>query len=157
MMQQRQILEAQIVSRTAVNPERQAARLRAKAAVAASAAEYRAQQALAGYAHAQRAVYEHFDFEVCRIADLPQFCAFELARHDHASKSHFPQQPHAGRRLDGSLRRSMQRDVAACARDPRRAHVLNNQRVHVGAYRRTQRAAQFVRLRVRNERIERQI
>ena len=157
MRKQRQVLETQIMSRPARCRKRQTARLGAKPAVAAASAEDGAQKALAGYAHAQRAVHEHLDLYVGILSDFRQFLAPQLARHDRTRKAHIPQRGYARRRLHRRLCRRVQRDVAALPRQTRNAQILYDQRVDARLGSSPERAAHVVRFRIGHERIDRQV
>ena len=101
-------------ARTVRCVERQAARPGTAAAVAAAAAQKRAHIALAGDAHAQRAVHEHLGLDAAfrrRAGDGSHLAQRQLPREDHARKAHRGQLPHTVRALHAHLRGAVQRNA----------------------------------------------
>ena len=93
----------------------ESAGLRAKSAIAASAAVHRAHKALPAQAHAERAVNEHFGFNIDIVHDLGDFLKRHFARKNNSAKARFFGEFRARSRIYRHLRGSVQRHIGKFA------------------------------------------
>ena len=154
MARERQVLERERVAAVI----RQAAGLRAQAAVARALADHRGQVALAGVAHAQRAVDEHLSLHARLTGNQAHLVARALAAEHHAGKADVTRLARAVQRVDGHLRGGMQRKIRRVRMDqPRKPEVLHDQRVRARLVQEFRVPQRRVQLAVAREDVERDV
>ena len=135
-----------------------AARLRARAAVAAAPADQRAHVALAGIAEAQRAVHEHLRLDARVFGNRANLVERKLPRQHRAGEAHFGGGLHAREVVNAHLRARVQRNVRhGVAQHAHQAEILHDNRIRAVVRRLARQIGSGCHLPVAHEGVERDI
>ena len=149
-----QILERERVAAVV----RQAARLRAQAAVARALSDDGGQVALTRIAHAQCAVDEHLGLDACLARDLLDLLARAFAAEHDAGKADVARLSCPVERVDGHLRGGVQGEIRRVRMDePRETQILHDERVRARLIQELRVLERVVQLAVSHEDVQRDV